>query len=127
MIRFKARLVARGDKQREGVDFINTFTLVARMASFWLFVALSALLGLEIYSCDVNTAYFNANVPFHSTFIVSKDISMRTTRHIKSRKHCTACGRLDESGIPKLTAFFRRTILNMDTQSRVYMHVGRKE
>ena len=32
------------------------------MASFRLFVALSALLTLEIDSCDVNTAYINADL-----------------------------------------------------------------
>ena len=62
VIRFKARLVARGDRQRAGVDYVDTFAPVARIASFRLFVALSALLDLEIYSCDVNKAYLNADL-----------------------------------------------------------------
>ena len=52
---FDSKHVARGDKQRVGVDFVNTFAPVARMVSFRLFVALSASLGLDIYRCDVNT------------------------------------------------------------------------
>ena len=32
------------------------------MASFRLFVAFSALLGLEIYICDVNTSYLYTNL-----------------------------------------------------------------
>ena len=60
VIRFKARLVARGDRQHVDVNFVDTFAPVARMASCRLFVALSALVNLEIYSCDINTAYLNA-------------------------------------------------------------------
>ncbi|GMF48910.1 unnamed protein product [Phytophthora fragariaefolia] len=38
----------------------NSFSPVARMASFRLFVALCILLGLDPFSCDINTAYLNA-------------------------------------------------------------------
>ncbi|KAE9047585.1 hypothetical protein PR002_g958 [Phytophthora rubi] len=38
---------------------METFSPVARMASFRLFVALCVLLGLDPLSCDVNTAYLN--------------------------------------------------------------------
>ena len=48
VIRFKARLVARGDRQHVDVNFVDTFAPVARMASCRLFVALSALVNLEI-------------------------------------------------------------------------------
>ena len=34
VVLFKARLVARGDKQRVGVDFVNTFAPLARKLHF---------------------------------------------------------------------------------------------
>jgi len=61
VVRFRPRLCARGDKQEPGVDFLvmETFSPVARMASFRLFLALCVLLGLDPFSCDVNAAYLN--------------------------------------------------------------------
>jgi len=64
VLRFRPRLCARGDKQEPGVDFLvmETFSPVARMASFRLFEALCVLLGLDPFSCDMNTAYLNARL-----------------------------------------------------------------
>ncbi|KAE9333339.1 hypothetical protein PR003_g14070 [Phytophthora rubi] len=62
VLRFGPCLCARGNKQEPGVDFLvmETFSPVARMASFRLLVALCALFGLDAYQCDINTAYLNA-------------------------------------------------------------------
>ncbi|KAE8981056.1 hypothetical protein PF011_g22184 [Phytophthora fragariae] len=60
IVEFRARIVGRGDKQRPGLDYQETFSPVARMATFRLFVALSKLLELPIYQGDINTAYLNA-------------------------------------------------------------------
>ncbi|OWY91605.1 Copia type Polyprotein, partial [Phytophthora megakarya] len=60
VVRFKARIVARGDKQRQGIDFQETFSPVARMATFRLFLAVCVLLHLIVYQGDINTAYLNA-------------------------------------------------------------------
>lgn len=60
IVEFRARIVGRGDKQRPGLDYQETFSPVARMATFRLFVAPSKLLELPIYQGDINTAYLNA-------------------------------------------------------------------
>lgn len=57
---FQARIVGKGDKQRPGLDYLETFSRVARMATFRLFIAVSIFLGLIIYQGDINTAYLNA-------------------------------------------------------------------
>ncbi|GMF43837.1 unnamed protein product [Phytophthora fragariaefolia] len=57
---FRARIVGRGDTQRPGLEYLETFSPVARMATFRLFVAVSTFLGLIIYQGDINTAYLNA-------------------------------------------------------------------
>jgi hypothetical protein len=45
IIKHKARLVARGFMQREGIDFDDTFAPVARMESVRLLFALAAQKG----------------------------------------------------------------------------------
>ena len=42
VIRNKARLVAQGYTQIEGIDFDDTFAMVARLESIWLLLAQSA-------------------------------------------------------------------------------------
>ena len=39
VVRFKARIVARDDNQQPGIDFEVTFSRVARMTTFRMFVA----------------------------------------------------------------------------------------
>lgn len=47
--RFKARLVVLGNKQIEGIDFIETFTPVAKMVTVRVFLSISAIKGWELH------------------------------------------------------------------------------
>ncbi|KAG2820066.1 hypothetical protein PC113_g9363 [Phytophthora cactorum] len=62
VIRYRTRLCGRGDKEKPGVDFnvMDTFSPVARMASFRIFVAMCKILHLLAYKADIDTAYLNA-------------------------------------------------------------------
>lgn len=40
--RYKARLVAKGYRQTFGIDFQETFALVVKMNSKWVFISLTA-------------------------------------------------------------------------------------
>ncbi|KAF1324633.1 Integrase catalytic core protein, partial [Globisporangium splendens] len=62
IVRYKARLVARGFRQIVGVDFQETFSPVARTSSFRLLLALAAHFNLGLWQADVNTAYLNADL-----------------------------------------------------------------
>nr|CCA21002.1 copiatype polyprotein putative [Albugo laibachii Nc14] len=62
VVRFKARVVARGDKQRPGIDFKDTFSHVARMATFRIFIAVCIIYDSTVYQGDINTAYLNASL-----------------------------------------------------------------
>jgi Reverse transcriptase (RNA-dependent DNA polymerase) len=62
VVRFKARLVALGNWQRPGIDFVETFAPVARMSSFRMVLGLAAELNLQVYGGDINTAYLNAKL-----------------------------------------------------------------
>lgn len=62
MIKRKARLVARGFVQQEGVDFDDAFAPVARMESVRLLLALAAQEGWRVHHMDVKTAFLNGDL-----------------------------------------------------------------
>ena len=59
VIHDKARLVAQGYSQMEGVDYDETFAPVARMKSIRILLALACHLKFKLYQMDVNTAFLN--------------------------------------------------------------------
>jgi hypothetical protein len=59
IIKHKARLVARGFVQQEGIDFDDTFTPMARMESVRLLFALAAQEGWRVHHMDVKSAFLN--------------------------------------------------------------------
>ena len=52
--KYKARLVVKGYKKREGVDYFDTYSPVTRITSIRMLVAIAALHNLEIHQMDVN-------------------------------------------------------------------------
>ena len=59
MIHNKARLVAQGYFQVEGVDFDETFAPIAHMESIRVLLALACHLKFKLYQMDVKTAFLN--------------------------------------------------------------------
>ena len=59
VIRNKARLIAQGYSQIEGVDYDETFALIARMESIRILLALTCQLKFKLYEMDVKTAFLN--------------------------------------------------------------------
>jgi hypothetical protein len=55
----KARFVARRFSQIEGVDYDETFALVARYTSIRSIIAIAAEMGWRIHKMDVKTAFLN--------------------------------------------------------------------
>nr|GEX85527.1 retrovirus-related Pol polyprotein from transposon TNT 1-94 [Tanacetum cinerariifolium] len=59
VIRNKSRLVARGYKQEEGIDFEESFAPFARLEAVRMFVAFDAHKNITIFQMDVKTAFLN--------------------------------------------------------------------
>nr|GFA58970.1 hypothetical protein [Tanacetum cinerariifolium] len=59
VIQNKARLVAIGYSQQEGIDYDETFTPVARIEAIRLFLAYAAHKDFTIFQMDVKTAFLN--------------------------------------------------------------------
>nr|GEV71747.1 copia protein [Tanacetum cinerariifolium] len=59
VIRNKTRLVVRGYRQEEGIQFKESFALVARMEAIRIFLAYAAHKGFTVYQMDVKTAFLH--------------------------------------------------------------------
>jgi len=55
--RYKARLVAQGYTQVEGLDFDETFAHVARLESIRLLLGVSCILKFKLFQMDVKSAF----------------------------------------------------------------------
>ena len=60
--RYKARLVTKGYTQKEGEDFFDTYSPVARLTTIRVLLSLAASHGLIIYQMDVKTAFLNGEL-----------------------------------------------------------------
>nr|GFB49080.1 ribonuclease H-like domain-containing protein [Tanacetum cinerariifolium] len=58
VVRNKARLVAQGHTQEEGIDYEEVFTPVARIEAIRLFLAYGSFMGFMVYQMDVKNAFF---------------------------------------------------------------------
>ena len=56
---YKARLVIKGYKQKEGFDYFDTYSHVMRITSIRMILAIAALRNLEVHQMDVKTAFLN--------------------------------------------------------------------
>ncbi|KAH9161813.1 hypothetical protein LEN26_001247 [Aphanomyces euteiches] len=56
---YKARLVAQGFTQIEGIDYTDIFAPVIRISSIRVLLALAAMFSFKVYHMDVQTAFLN--------------------------------------------------------------------
>ncbi|GKF68602.1 retrovirus-related pol polyprotein from transposon TNT 1-94, partial [Tanacetum coccineum] len=62
VLKNKARLVAQGFRQEEGIDFEESFTPVARIEVIHIFVANAANKNMTIFQMDVKAAFLNGEL-----------------------------------------------------------------
>lgn len=60
--KYKARLVVKGFKQRKGIDYEQTYSPVARMATIRALLSVSAKENLYLTQFDVSTAFLNGKL-----------------------------------------------------------------
>jgi hypothetical protein len=60
--RNKARLVAKGYSQVEGLDFGETYALVARLESIHILLAYATYHGFKLYQMDVKSVFLNGPI-----------------------------------------------------------------
>nr|GEU52284.1 hypothetical protein [Tanacetum cinerariifolium] len=57
VIRIKARLIAQGHTQEEGINYEEVFAPVARIEDIRLFLAYASFMGFMVYQMDVKSAF----------------------------------------------------------------------
>nr|GEV13321.1 retrovirus-related Pol polyprotein from transposon TNT 1-94 [Tanacetum cinerariifolium] len=62
ILKNKARLVTRGYRQEEGIDFEESFALVAKLEAIRVFLAYAAHKNMVVYQMDVKTTFLNGNL-----------------------------------------------------------------
>nr|GEY09182.1 putative ribonuclease H-like domain-containing protein [Tanacetum cinerariifolium] len=62
VIRNKARLVAQGHTQEEGIDYEEVFAPVARIKAIRMFLAYASFMGFPVYQMDVKSVFLYGNI-----------------------------------------------------------------
>ena len=60
--KYKARLVIKGYRQKESLDYFDTYSPVTRITSIRMILAIAALKNLEVHQMDVKTAFLNGDL-----------------------------------------------------------------
>ena len=62
IVKYKARLVIKGYKQTEGLNYFDTYYPVTRINSIRMMLAIAALRNLEVHQMDVKTTFLNGDL-----------------------------------------------------------------
>nr|GEW99380.1 hypothetical protein CTI12_AA013410 [Tanacetum cinerariifolium] len=60
--KYKERLVIKGFRQHEGLDYFDNYSLVTRITSIRMILAIAALRNLEVHQIDVKKAFLNGDL-----------------------------------------------------------------
>nr|GEX06779.1 hypothetical protein [Tanacetum cinerariifolium] len=62
VVRNKARLVAQGHRQEEGIDYDEVFAFVAKIEAIRIFLAFASFMGFITYKMDVKSAFLYGRI-----------------------------------------------------------------
>jgi hypothetical protein len=69
LLRYKARSVIQGFRQKYGVDYYHTFAPVASHTTVRLLLTIAAHRNLELFQYDVKTAFLHGNIDIEDIYI----------------------------------------------------------
>ncbi|GJS95099.1 putative ribonuclease H-like domain-containing protein [Tanacetum coccineum] len=98
VIKNKARLVAQGYTQEEGIDYDEIFSPVARIEAIRLFLAYASFKDFVVYQMDVKSAFLYGKIEEESMFVNHQDLKIQTslTEYTKYKRHFMDCIKLPE-------------------------------
>ncbi|GJV11570.1 zinc finger, CCHC-type containing protein [Tanacetum coccineum] len=83
--KFKEKLVIQGFKQKSGIDYFDTYSLVARSSTIRLLIAMTSIHNLIIHQMDVNTDFLNGELEdevYMNNLRASSCLAMKTRSDI---------------------------------------------
>jgi hypothetical protein len=89
VVRNMARLVAQGFSQVEGLDFGETFALVARLEAIRILLAFAASKGFKLYQIDVKSAFLNG--------VIQEDIFVKQPPGFENPKYPNSVYKLSKA------------------------------
>jgi hypothetical protein len=92
--KYKAHLVARGFTQIYGVNYYDTYSLVACLASFCLILAIAAYNNWEVEAFDFNSAYLNGELDVDEEIYMQELLGYETETADKVKRLLKALYRL---------------------------------
>nr|GEZ22931.1 putative ribonuclease H-like domain-containing protein [Tanacetum cinerariifolium] len=82
VIRNKARLVAQGHTQEEGIDYDEVFTHVARIEAIRLFLAYASFMGFIVYQMDMKSAFLYGTIDEKVHQVTLKECHLHAVKRI---------------------------------------------
>jgi hypothetical protein len=82
-VRNKSRLVAQGFNQKEGIDYEETFALVARLEAIRILLAFSVAKGFKLHQMDLKSAFLNG--------VLEEEVYVRQPAGLRVRITPTGC------------------------------------
>ena len=79
---FKARPVAKGYTQKEGIDYDETFSPVAMLKSIRILLSIATDYDYEIWQMDVKTAFLNGNVEEETYMLQPEGFIAKNQEHM---------------------------------------------
>ena len=92
MERYKARLVAQGFTQMEGVDYHETFSPTAKIISVRCLLALTAARGWSLHQMDVHNAFFHGDLSEEIYMSVPPGLRRQGENNLVCRLHKSLYG-----------------------------------
>ena len=78
-MRNKARLVAQGYSQEEGIDYDETFAPVARLEAIHMLLAYASFMRIKLFQIDVKSAFLNE--------VLSKEVYVKQSSVFEDSQH----------------------------------------
>nr|GEU76392.1 hypothetical protein [Tanacetum cinerariifolium] len=130
IIKNKAWLIACGYRKEEGIDFEESFALVARLEAIRIFLAFSAHMNMVVYQIDVKTAFLNGNLR-EEVYVSQLDgfVDPDNPNHVYKLKKALyrlkqaprACEKSNWMRIKKGKTLIRHTIVIIADVPKIYM------